>query len=481
MAGLATTDDILPVILCGGSGTRLWPASRDSYPKQFIPLIGERSSFQETLRRVHGADSPGFRRPLVIANHAVRFIAAEQALNENMTADIVLEPEGRDSAPALAVAALWAARSAPDTLVLVLAADHVIMDTQAFRAACHAAATHARKGLIMTLGMQPDRPATGYGYLQPGPALPGGDPQNPAYVLERFVEKPDAAKAADYIAQGYLWNSGNFLFRADVMIAELEHFAPAVLSAARAALDGATRDLDFIRLAPDAFRAAPKISIDYAVMEKTKKAGVLPARVGWSDIGEWDALWQISAHDEHGNAVRGRVELSNTRDSLIHSEHVLTSVVGLEGIVVVATPDAILVTSRAAAGQIKDLVAAMKARGVPEATDHLRVYAPWGWHQRMDLGERFKVKRIQVAPGGRLSLQKHFHRAEHWVVVRGTAEVTIDGTVTLLGENEAAYIPVGAVHRLANPGRIPLEIVEVQVGAYTGEDDIVRVEDVYGR
>ena len=299
--------------------------------------------------------------------------------------------------------------------------------------------------------------------------------------MERFVEKPDEESAREYIARGYLWNSGNFLFRADVMLQELKTHAPEVLDAAQAALSNASIDLDFIRLDPGAFEEAPKTSIDYAVMERTDKAGVLPVTFLWSDIGSWDAIWEASERDQSGNSLRGKVEVINTRNSVVMSENTLTAVVGLDDVVVVSTPDAVLVSSRKKSDAVKDLVASLRQKKMPEADEHLRMYRPWGWYQRIDLGSRFQVKRIMVKPGGRLSLQKHFHRAEHWVVVRGTAEVTVDERTLVLHENEAAYIPIGAVHRLANPGRIALELIEVQVGSYTGEDDIVRVDDVYGR
>ena len=466
---------IVPVILCGGSGTRLWPASRESMPKQFIPLLGEWSSFQATAARVN--DPALFARPAVITNNESRFVVAEQLLDVRVAADIVLEPVRRDSAAAVAVAALHAARHDPRALVLILAADHAIGDTDAFLDACREAAKAARQGLVMTLGVRPTFPATGYGYIALGTPVRGTQ----AFRVAAFVEKPDAATAQGYVEAGHLWNSGYFLFRADVMIGEIEAHAPEVLAAARAALDHAAIDLDFVRLDEAAFARAPKTSIDYAVMERTAKAGVLPVAFPWSDIGTWDALWDVSPRDGDGNAVRGDVELLETRNSLVHSEGVLTSVVGLDDVVVVATPDAVLVGARARSGLVKDLVAGLKRKNRREADEHLRMYRPWGWYQRIDLGPRFQVKRIMVNPGGRLSLQKHHHRAEHWVVVRGTAEVTVDEQVTLLHENEAVYIPIGAVHRLGNPGRIPLELIEVQVGSYTGEDDIVRIEDSYGR
>jgi len=466
---------ILPVVMCGGSGTRLWPASRDSMPKQFIDLLGDRSTFQTAVQRVTAPHA--FLRPTVISSNDVRFIVAEQLAQIGAEADIILEPIQRDSAAAIAVALCHAARQSPDTVVLVIAADHVIDDPAAFVASCEDAIEPARQGHIMTLGVVPQYPATSYGYIQTGKPIKGTE----AFRVDRFVEKPSAATAQSYIDQGFLWNSGNFLFRADVMIEELERFQPEILAAAREALETATIDLDFIRLNEEAFKTAPKTSIDYAVMERTERAGVLPVTFSWSDIGSWGALWDASPRDESGNSIRGNVEVVEARNSLIHSDDILTTVVGLDDIVVVAKPDAVLVTSRQRSEMVKDLVVSMKAKQVPEASEHLRMYRPWGWYQRIDRGSRFQVKRIMVNPGGRLSLQKHHHRAEHWVVVRGTAEVVVNQDVVMLHENESVYIPIGAVHRLTNPGRIPLELIEVQVGSYTGEDDIIRVEDIYGR
>jgi mannose-1-phosphate guanylyltransferase/mannose-6-phosphate isomerase len=472
---------IHPVILCGGSGTRLWPASRESFPKQFIPLAeADRSSFQATALRL--TDATVFARPAIITAQEARFTVGEQLAQVGVAADILLEPQRRDSAAAVAVAALNAARRDPEALVLILAADHVVGDTPAFVAAAKAAAVAARDGCIMTLGITPTAPATAYGYIQMGDPLPGAAGASGAHAIARFLEKPDAARAEGLIAEGALWNSGYFLFRADVMLDELRAHAPAVLDAAEQALAQASRDLDFVRLDPAAFAQAPKISIDYAVMERTRRSGVLPVRFPWSDIGTWGALWEVSDRDGAGNALRGRAAVRDTRNSLVHSSgDILTTVVGLDDVVVVTTPDAVLVTSREAGSAVKDLVEDLRARGEPEADAHRLMYRPWGSYQRIDIGARFQVKRITVKPDGRLSLQKHFHRAEHWVVVRGTAEVTVDGAVTLVHENEAIYLPIGCVHRLANPGKIPLELIEVQVGSYTGEDDIVRIEDVYGR
>ncbi|OAH39269.1 mannose-1-phosphate guanyltransferase, partial [Methylorubrum populi] len=427
----ADRETILPVILCGGSGTRLWPASRESMPKQFTPLVDPTTStFQATIRRV--ADPAVFARPTVIASAESRFIVAEQLAQTGIAADILLEPERRDSAAAVAVAALHGARRGPETVVLVMAADHVIEDAAAFARAAREAALGARLGQIMTLGITPTRPATEYGYIRTGGALPDAPGLE---RVERFVEKPDAAGAERLIGEGALWNSGYFLFRADVMLAELKAHAPEVLEAARAALANAVTDLDFVRLEAVSFARAPKTSIDYAVMERTTRAGVLAVSFAWSDVGTWDAVWGVLERNAQGNALRGRVELIGTRNSLVHSEgEGLTTVVGLEDVVVVTTPDAVLVASKAQSGRVKDLVSVLREKAHPEADAHRRMYRPWGWYQRIDIGERFQVKRIMVTPGGRLSLQKHFHRAEHWVVVKGTAEVTVDERVVLVHE-----------------------------------------------
>ena len=465
---------ILPVVMCGGSGTRLWPASRESMPKQFIALLDDLSSFQATVKRVSG---PVFQTPVILASSDVRFLAAEQLQHVGVEAQIVLEPVRRDSAAAVAVATCLAAARGLDTMVLIVAADHLIGDDAAFAQACEDAAAAAEQGFIMTLGVRPTFPAVGYGYICPGAAIEG----TLAHAVERFVEKPNSLEAKSYIGQGFLWNSGNFLFRADVMMQELKRFAPDILAAAAAAVERSSVDLDFTRLDPQAFGGAPKISIDYAVMERTKVAGVLPVAFAWSDIGTWDAIYDASPRNQDGNALKGQVELLETRNSLVLSDHMLTTVIGLDNVVVVTTPDAVLVASRERSDEVKTLVGKLKAKARVETEEHMRMYRPWGWYQRVDAGTRFQVKRIMVKPGHRLSLQKHFHRAEHWIVVRGTAEVTIDDQVILRHENEAAYLPIGCVHRLANPGKIALELIEVQVGSYTGEDDIVRLEDVYGR
>jgi mannose-1-phosphate guanylyltransferase / mannose-6-phosphate isomerase len=466
----------IPVLMCGGAGTRMWPVSRETMPKQFVPLIGDRSTFQQTLLRVTAPDL--FDRPIVITNRDFRFIAAEQVRELGIEADIVIEPSRRDSGPAVAVAAALAARRNPTATVLVLAADHLVRQPEAFLAACRNAAIAAADGRIVTFGIVPTTPATNYGYIRPGARLNGGA----ASVVEAFVEKPDAATATRYMAERYLWNSGNFMFRADVMMGEIERFEPEMAQAARGAVAGLTLDLDFQRLAAEPFTLAPRKSIDYAVMERTKLAAVVPADMGWSDIGSWDSVWGDLEHDANGNALSGAAVVLDSRNSLVRSEDgVLTAVVGLDDVVVVTTRDAVLVASRHKTEQVKTLVEMLKAQNRREAVEHRRIYRPWGFYQGVDEGSRYQVKRIAVHPGARLSLQKHFHRAEHWVVVKGTAEVTIGEDTRTVHENESVYIPIGGVHRLANPGKILLELIEVQVGSYLGEDDIVRLDDVYGR
>jgi mannose-1-phosphate guanylyltransferase / mannose-6-phosphate isomerase len=467
---------IVPVIMCGGAGTRLWPVSRESMPKQFVSLVGAGSTFQQVLGRISQPDL--FTRPIVITNTEFRFVVAEQLRESGIEADIVLEPARRDSGPAVAVAAMLAAARDRDALVLVLAADHVVRKPDEFCEACRRAAEAAAEGKIVTFGIKPTHPATHYGYIRPGKALNGGA----VHTVEAFVEKPDAVTAAGYVADHYLWNSGNFLFHAATMLGEIERFEPAMAEAAKAAIEGLTRDLDFLRLAADPFARAPKKSIDYAVMERTRLAAVVPADLGWSDVGSWSTVWEVLDHDQAGNATEGPVVMLDSRNSLVRSEEpMLTTVVGLDDVIVVSTADAVLVSARSKAEQVKTLVEQLKARNHPAAVEHRRIYRPWGYYQDIDLAPRYRVKRIVVKPGSKLSLQKHFHRSEHWVVVSGTAEVTLGSEVRSVHENESIYIPIGSVHRLANPGRIPLELIEVQVGSYLGEDDIVRLDDVYGR
>ncbi len=463
---------ILPVIMCGGAGTRMWPESRETMPKQFIALIGASSTFQETVRRV--AD-PLFAPPVVVTNRDYRFLVKEQLAEIGVEATIVIEPARRDSGPAIAVAAALAARNDPETVVAVFASDHVITEREAFLSACRAAAAAAAAGKIVTLGVTPGEPATGYGYIKPGAAAGG------ALAIEAFVEKPDRATAERYVAEGYLWNSGNFFFRADVMGDEIKAFEPEMAEAAEAALAKAKRDLGFLVLDGEAFAAAPKKSIDYAVMERTRRAAVVPADFGWSDVGSWDAVLKLSERDENGNAIVGEGVALDSRNVLIRSKGVLTAAIGLENVVIVATEDAVLALSSDQGDKVKHLVDALKRQGRREATEHKRIYRPWGYYQSIDSGPRYQVKRIVVTPGGRLSLQKHHHRAEHWVVVKGAAEVTRGDEVRMVHENESIFLPIGVVHRLANPGKINLELIEVQTGSYLGEDDIVRIEDVYNR
>ena len=469
-------DLLIPVLMCGGAGTRLWPVSRESMPKQFVPLIGERSTFQQTLERV--TDPSLFGRPIVITNTDFRFIVAEQLRELGIEADIVLEPVRRDSGPAVAVAAALAAQRDPAATVLVLAADHVVRKPEAFVEACRSAAKAAADGRIVTFGIRPSAPATSYGYIRPGAKLNG----SAALAVDAFVEKPDAATAARYVAEKYLWNSGNFMFRADVMLGEISVFEPAMVDAAKAAVDGIARDLDFLRLAAEPFGRAPRKSIDYAVMERTKLSAVVEADMGWSDVGSWDAVWDNSDRDASGNAISGAAVVLDGRNNLVRSDDsMLTAVVGLDNAVVVTTGDAVLVAARDKAENVKALVEQLKAQNRREAVEHRRIYRPWGYYQGVDNGARYQVKRIVVKSSARLSLQKHFHRAEHWVVVKGTAEVTIGEDIRTIHENKSVYIPIGGVHRLANPGKIPLELIEVQVGSYLGEDDIERLDDVYGR
>src|SRR5262245_11185748 len=445
-------------------------------PKQFVPIVGSTSTFQQVLARVNNAEL--FARPIVITNADFRFVVAEQLRESGVEADIVLEPVRRDSGPAVAVSAVLADERNREALVLVLAADHVVRKPDEFREACQRATTAAAEGKIVTFGIEPTHPATNYGYIRPGKKLNGTS----VLAVEAFVEKPDVVTATNYVADRYLWNSGNFLFHAAIMLGEIERFEPAIAEAAKAAVHGLTRDLDFLRLAAEPFARAPKKSIDYAVMERTKLAAVVPTDLGWSDIGSWSTLWDVLDHDSAGNATDGPVVMLDSRNNLVRSEQtILTTVVGLDDVIVVSTTDAVLVSARAKAEQVKTLVEQLKANNYRAGVEHRRIYRPWGYYQDVDSAPRYRVKRIVVKPGSKLSLQKHFHRSEHWVVVKGTAEVTLGSDVRSVHENESIYIPIGSVHRLANPGKIPLELIEVQVGSYLGEDDIVRMADVYGR
>lgn len=463
---------ILPVILSGGSGTRLWPLSREAYPKQFLQLAGEHSMLQATWLRVADVAT---QAPIVVANEAHRFVAAEQLQQVGTTPSaILLEPIGRNTAPAIAAAALEACRDGADPLLLVLPSDHLIRDVAHFHRAILEAADIAEQGKLVTFGIQPTAPETGYGYIK---AVSGEG----ARAIERFVEKPDLATAQDYVASGeYYWNSGMFLFRASRYLQELERLQPQILAACRVSWEKARRESDFIRLDADAFKASPSDSIDYAVMEKTIDAAVVPLDAGWSDVGSWTALRDVSEQDANGNAHRGDVIAIDCHDTFAYGDR-LIAMVGLDDVIVVETDDAVLVGKSDRMQEVKDVVARLKADGRSEATWHRKVYRPWGAYDSIDNGERFQVKRITVKPGGTLSLQMHHHRAEHWIVVSGTAEVTRGDEVLLLAENQSTYIPLGVTHRLRNPGKLPLELIEVQSGSYLGEDDIVRFEDTYGR
>ncbi|MBH1543515.1 mannose-1-phosphate guanylyltransferase/mannose-6-phosphate isomerase [Stenotrophomonas maltophilia] len=463
---------IQPVILSGGSGTRLWPLSREAYPKQFLPLAGELTMLQATWKRVAPIAARG---PLVIANEEHRFVAAEQLQQVGAEpAAIILEPVGRNTAPAIAVAALEATRDGADALLLVLPSDHVITDEAAFRSAVQAAAGAAEAGKLVTFGIVPTGPETGYGYIK------AADGQG-LRAVERFVEKPDLDTATGYVSSGqYYWNSGMFLFKASRYLQELERFQPAMLAGSRHAWQQARRDADFTRLDKDAFTAVPSDSIDYAVMEKTADAVVIPLDAGWNDVGSWTALRDVSQQDGDGNAHQGDVIAIDCRNTYAYGQR-LVAMVGLDDVIVVETDDAVLVGKADRMQEVKTVVAQLKAEGRSEATWHRKVYRPWGAYDSIDNGERFQVKRITVKPGGTLSLQMHHHRAEHWIVVSGTAEVTRGDEVILLSENQSTYIPLGVTHRLRNPGKLPLELIEVQSGSYLGEDDIVRFEDTYGR
>jgi mannose-1-phosphate guanylyltransferase/mannose-6-phosphate isomerase len=418
-----------------------------------------------------------FAAPIVITGPNFHFFARRQAEEVGVEATVVIEPVRRDSGPAIAAATAVARQRDPEAVVLALAADHIILDVPAFRDACAAGRAAAEAGYIVTFGIRPSEPKTSYGYILPGAPIGAGG----ACKVARFVEKPDAETAARYLAEGYLWNSGNFLFRADVLLGELARLEPEMAAAIDTAVAEATTDLGFLRLAPEAFARAPQKSIDYAVMEKTERAAVVAGEFRWSDIGSWDALFEITPRDAAGNVLQGEVVTMDARNSIVHSDARLTALLGVEDLVVVSTSDAVMVAPRARAQEVRELVTKLKADNRPEATVHRRVHRPWGYYESIDTGERFQVKRIVVIPGGMLSLQKHRHRAEHWVVVKGTAEVTIGEERRAVHENESIYIPIGTVHRLANQGKIPLELIEVQTGSYLGEDDIVRLDDIYKR
>jgi mannose-1-phosphate guanylyltransferase/mannose-6-phosphate isomerase len=471
---------IYPVILCGGSGTRLWPLSRRSYPKQFARLMGQESLFQGTVRRMADA---GFAPPLAITGEDFRFIVTEQlAAVEQVARATLIEPQPRNTAPAILAAALWLHESDPDALMLVAPSDHVIPDTPAFRDAVLAAAPVAKAGTLVTFGVTPTRPETGYGYLA---LAPDADPQAAApQPLAGFVEKPDAARAAQMLAEGrYLWNAGIFLFSVEALLAAFARHAPDLMEPVGDAVAQAQADLGFTRLVAEPWAQARDISIDYAIMEKADNLAAVPLQAHWSDLGGWEAVWQESGPDAQGNVLSDHALAQDCRDTLLRSESDEVELVGigLDNIVAVAMKDAVLVARKDRAQEVKEAVAALKAKEVSQATTFPRDHRPWGWFESLAVGDRFQVKRIVVHPGGALSLQSHMHRSEHWIVVAGTARVTIDGQESLLGENQSVYIPLGSVHRLENPGKLPMVLIEVQTGAYLGEDDIIRYEDIYAR
>lgn len=471
---------ITPILLSGGSGTRLWPLSRKSYPKQFSALTGVESLFQAAAHRLSG---PDWAAPVIVTNSDFRFIVTEQLEAAGIRPGaILIEPAPRNTGPAILAAALHVAAADPDTLMLVAPSDHVVPDAAAFRAAVAAAVPSAEAGRIVTFGIRPTRPETGYGWLELG-ADPGDFAPRPL-PLKRFVEKPDAASAAGMLAAGtYLWNAGIFLFSARTILAAFEAHAPAMLEPVRAALAEGQADLGFLRLAPGPWARAEEISIDYAIMERASNLTVVPFAAGWSDLGDWDSVWRESGPDALGNVARGPVTAIDCEDTLLRSEAEGVELVGigLKGLVAVAMPDAVLIADRSRAQEVKLAVSALKAKSAKQAETFPRDHRPWGWFETLALSDRFQVKRIVVHPGAALSLQSHHHRSEHWIVVSGTAKVTVDDKVQLLSENQSVYIPLGAVHRMENPGKIPMVLIEVQTGAYLGEDDIIRYEDVYAR
>jgi mannose-1-phosphate guanylyltransferase/mannose-6-phosphate isomerase len=468
------TEAIIPLILCGGAGTRLWPASREGRPKQFLRLFGPYSTFQDTLKRV--SDWTVFGRPVVITNTQSRFLVLEQLEEIGIQADILLEPLRRDSAPAIAAATIFAQRERDDPIVFTLAADHVVTDPAAFAAACGTARAIAQAGRIVTFGIRPDRPATEYGYICPGDPLGDG-----VFAVRQFVEKPDEQTARRYVEEGFLWNSGNFMFHASAFLAEYRTFEPDSAAAVSAAVEGAGKDLGFVTLAAGSFERATAKSVDYAVMERTSLAAVVPVSFGWSDVGSWDAVWALKSKDPNGNVSQGSVVFVDTRQSLVSSEKALVAVLGVDDLAVVASTDAILVARRSDAQAMKGLVSRLRDIAPAITEEHVVVHRPWGSYQSLEVGNRYQVKRIIVKTGKRLSLQMHHHRAEHWVVVRGTARVTVGDEIKILHENESTYVPTGAMHRLENPGKIDLELIEIQTGTYLGEDDIVRFEDDFRR
>ncbi|MBA97592.1 mannose-1-phosphate guanylyltransferase/mannose-6-phosphate isomerase [Sulfitobacter sp.] len=471
---------IHPILLCGGSGTRLWPLSRKSYPKQFAKLMGDESLFQASARRLSG---DGFAAPVVVTGDSFRFIVTEQLAQIELAAQgILIEPEGRNTAPAILAAAMWVAKSDPQALMLVAPSDHVIPDTDAFAQTVQAAVPRAQAGDLVTFGITPTRAETGYGYLELAADADAGakTPQ----TLARFVEKPDASRAADMLVAGnFLWNAGIFLFTAQAIIAAYQTHVPNLIDAVTAALGGANSDLGFTRLDAAAWEKADDISVDYAIMEKADNLAVMPFGAGWSDLGGWDAVWLETGPDAQGNVCSDNATAIDCADTLLRSETEGVQLVGigLDNIIAIAMGDAVLVADKSQAQRVKEAVDALKARGASQAVQLPRDYRPWGWYESLVIGARFQVKRIVVNPGAALSLQSHHHRSEHWIVVEGTAKVTVDDEVKLVGENQSVYIPLGAIHRMENPGKVPMVLIEVQTGSYFGEDDIIRYEDIYAR
>jgi mannose-1-phosphate guanylyltransferase len=477
---------ILPVVMAGGSGTRLWPLSRALYPKQFLRLADDNTMIQATIQRLQGLESQSIDSldPIIICNNDHRFIVAEQMRSSNQrTHSIILEPAGRNTAPAIALAALEARKHGEDPILLVLAADHLIQDLEAFHSSIADAVSYAQEDRLVTFGIQANAPETGYGYIHRGPSLMLEDGTSKAgFSVNRFVEKPDLETATNYINSGeYYWNSGMFMFKASRYLEELKAYRPDILEQCELAMKGVTHDLDFLRLDDEAFMNCADESIDYAVMEKTENAVVVPMDAQWSDVGSWSSLWDVSEKDEQGNAIHGDVISTQTQNSYIYSDGRLVSTLGIDNLVVVETKDTVLVANKNAIQDVKSIVQTLKAQGRNEWKNNREVYRPWGIYDSIDQGERYQVKRITVKPGAKLSVQMHYHRAEHWIVVSGTAKVTVADDTFIVSENESTYIPIGAVHALENPGSIPLELIEVQSGAYLGEDDIVRFEDRYGR
>ena len=464
---------ISPIIICGGSGTRLWPLSREKFPKQFISLVNDTSMLQDTLAHLP-ATQPA---PVFICNEEHRFLVAEQVKQmQYANSSILLEPEGRNTAPAVALAALKVLAENKEALLLVLPADHVIKDTDKFHQAIDSAAVLAQQGKLVTFGVVPTHAETAYGYIKQGSLVAN------AYSVAKFVEKPNVEAAQAYLASGeYLWNSGIFLFKASCYIEELQKFRPDILNACQQAMVNAEQDIDFVRPNRAAFLQCPAESIDYAVMEKTTNAVVVPLDAGWSDVGSYSALWEVCEQDAQHNVIKGDVIAHNTTNSYIQSQNKLVATLGVNNLVIIDTPDAVLIANKNKVQNVKNIVNELKKQQRPEATLHREVYRPWGKYNCVDRSERFQVKRITVNPGAKLSVQMHHHRAEHWIVVSGIAKVTLGDEVKLLNENESTYIPIGVIHALENPGKLPLKMIEVQSGSYLGEDDIVRFEDKYGR